>query len=1469
MSNIFVFRQPPKGFIDTYFGGGGKGGTTSSSQTVSIPPEVLARYNSVNARAEDVAQQPFQQYGGEFVAGLTPTQVAGTNATNAAAGQAQPYYGAATQSLMGAQQGGANYIDQATGQLQSAQQTGQALGAAAGQQYGQAGGVAGPYYQAATQGTQQALAGAQPYQQAATQGVQQAVAGAQPYQQAATMAALAGAQGIDPGRLQTGRYMNPYVGSVVGATQAAMGQQQGQQLAQQQAEAIRAGAFGGERAGLQRQTLRGQQELAQAQAIAPLYQQGYQQALQTAQQQQGVGLGAAQANRAAIQQAGQQLAGLGQQGYSQQLGGAQQLGALGQQGYAQQLGAAQQMQGLGQGLYGQALGVGQAVQGLGQQQYAQGAQTAQQLGALGQQGYTMGAGTAQQLAGLGTGAQAAALQGAQAQLAAGQVGQQTQQAQDTAQYQQFLQERGYPFQVAQFLANIAMGTGALSGSTTSGTQTSPGGFFSDKRLKNDVKEIGKTHDGQPIYSYKYNGDDRTQIGLMAQDVEKKHPDAVGLMGGYKTVDYKKATEDAERTHKDMGGGLVPDGFDPSSMGGAVTSDTAGENFERGGYVGGGLVDSNDWANIVAANKQALGVYGGAQPMGGPVGATGIVPAASIPVPKPIEAAKMSMPAHRPSGLSTAMQTGKDIAGTYSMGKAGLMGSAPTKDDPTGSAGLIGGQGKLSGENIFSKGKDFFGDMFKAEGGLIVPRHAYADGGGDDSQGDEAVPYDPSDVMGSKDPMEGVLKAGSQKHELLKPAQMQTSGGGGGSSGLGLGKMAGSVIGSAFGPLGSMAGSALGSLLPFSEGGLVPRQGYALQGATDVPADYSPEADMPSPNAQEAGLVVNQPRYSEEDLDRAAKDALALQMRRESGGDSQAKAKTSSAAGLFQITNPTAKGLIARNPQWGIEYQDVPHFAATLSPEQQQTLGLGLSKEHVRGLADKGFEPTPQNVSANWFLGGAGGPALLKAMQADPSMPATSVAGQDQIRANQTMFFKQDGTPRSVSEVYSMLNKTGGGAPVPPMSIGDAVAASRGAEGKKSLGDTVTSEGFIVPALGFLGSMLASDKRNLGQALGEGIMGGVGAYQQQRKMAADIPKTEAATQLELAHTAQVQQATKNLRSGMYVVSRNALGEMQLFDKENPTAPVIKLTDQLGRPLPGREDLANEAKKIESVSGAPSAPGVQAGQLISDPTKLADKPTDVNKWTPTLTVPGNYIAPNVNAALGVNPATGEPPKDAEKITTDAQNSVINMEEKARNQANARLQLTQLIQQFDAIPQGGWTEFGAGNAKRNQILADVNGILGTLGAEKIAVPSQGFFEAAQKGTFGLGTKVANSIGTREPGYIVSQAVKSQPGTEMSKKGIDIVSASMLAQNDYDQDKAKFYRDYVSRFHTLEGADKAFEHFNPVKMYADRGLVNSIPQPDKQKLTGFVEQYGSQYPGRTQQAIQAFEREHGLGTAKLVLGR
>ena len=384
---------------------GGK--PTTSTSTVTIPPEVMARYKAVNEKAEEVAKQPFQKYGGQFTAGLTDLQKAGMANVNNAANMAQSYYGTA-----------ADYTKAGAG---------------------------------------------------------------------------------DVGKLtadQIAQYQNPYTQSVIDPTIKALRQQQGQDLAQQQAQAIKSGGFGGDRAGIARAVTMGQQDLSRALTESGLRSKAYDQAVQTAMNQQGV----AAADLARKTQAGSQFANIG------------------------------------------------------------------------------------------TEAQKSALAGANAQIGAGTLEQQTKQADLTANYQQFLQERGYPFQVAQFLANIAMGTGALSGSTT--TTTQPSGIFSDERMKTDAKRVGYTDDGMPIYTYKYKNDDKTHMGVMAQDVEKKHPEAVGLGRAadghiYKTVDYEQVGE-KERAY---GGGL-----DPNSMGGAVFA--PGE-YARGGYVSGGIVSDTEARSMIA------------------------------------------------------------------------------------------------------------------------------------------------------------------------------------------------------------------------------------------------------------------------------------------------------------------------------------------------------------------------------------------------------------------------------------------------------------------------------------------------------------------------------------------------------------------------------------------------------------------------------------------------------------------------------------------------------------------------------------------------------------------------------------------------------------------------------------------------------------------------------------------------------
>ena len=139
----------------------------------------------------------------------------------------------------------------------------------------------------------------------------------------------------------------------------------------------------------------------------------------------------------------------------------------------------------------QQMGMGNVIGNLYSQGYSQALNTAQQ-----QQSADLAARQANlarllqggaQLGQLGAGAQGAAIAGSQNLMNMGTQEQQTEQAGKSALYNQYQQARAYPFQVAQFLANIAMGTGALSGATT--TETKPAGFFSG------FKKGGKVIDG--------------------------------------------------------------------------------------------------------------------------------------------------------------------------------------------------------------------------------------------------------------------------------------------------------------------------------------------------------------------------------------------------------------------------------------------------------------------------------------------------------------------------------------------------------------------------------------------------------------------------------------------------------------------------------------------------------------------------------------------------------------------------------------------------------------------------------------------------------------------------------------------------------------------------------------------------------------------------------------------------------------
>lgn len=100
-----------------------------------------------------------------------------------------------------------------------------------------------------------------------------------------------------------------------------------------------------------------------------------------------------------------------------------------------------------------------------------------------------------------------------------------------------------------FRGQTATGTENRTGSGTSTTtESDPMGtlgkavqigatIFSDKRMKADVRTVGKDAAGRRLVSYRYKGDDQRRVGHIAQEVKKTDPHAVQKVGNRYAINY--------------------------------------------------------------------------------------------------------------------------------------------------------------------------------------------------------------------------------------------------------------------------------------------------------------------------------------------------------------------------------------------------------------------------------------------------------------------------------------------------------------------------------------------------------------------------------------------------------------------------------------------------------------------------------------------------------------------------------------------------------------------------------------------------------------------------------------------------------------------------------------------------------------------------------------------------------------------
>lgn len=167
------------------------------------------------------------------------------------------------------------------------------------------------------------------------------------------------------------------------------------------------------------------------------------------------------------------------------------------------------------------------------------------------------------------------------------------------------------------------------------------------------------------------------------------------------------------------------------------------------------------------------------------------------------------------------------------------------------------------------------------------------------------------------------------------------------------------------------------------------------------------------------------------------DALVERMVQvESGGDPNAKAKTSSALGVGQFPNATWLELVAKHaPEIAANKSRDEILAMRTDPQLSRAMLAAYARDNAVGLRRAGFPATPTNLYLSHFLGPTG---ALRLLRMDGDTPVESAVSAAAIEANQSVFSKN----RTVGEVKQWAAKKMGVV----TAIDPSISATQGQDG---------------------------------------------------------------------------------------------------------------------------------------------------------------------------------------------------------------------------------------------------------------------------------------------------------------------------------------------------------------------------------------------------------------------------------------
>lgn len=177
------------------------------------------------------------------------------------------------------------------------------------------------------------------------------------------------------------------------------------------------------------------------------------------------------------------------------------------------------------------------------------------------------------------------------------------------------------------------------------------------------------------------------------------------------------------------------------------------------------------------------------------------------------------------------------------------------------------------------------------------------------------------------------------------------------------------------------------------------------------------------------------------------DYLASTRAKESGGNDLARNPSSTATGRYQFTEGTWNGLARKYPNLGL----TPN--GRTDPAQQERAMQAFTRDNAQALTAAGIPINPQTLYGAHFLGAFGFTSFARGAANNPGAPAINFVGSDAARANRTVFFNRDGSPKTAGEVFAWMGRgRGGGAPAgrPPVAVAENEADVQALEGRMGM-----------------------------------------------------------------------------------------------------------------------------------------------------------------------------------------------------------------------------------------------------------------------------------------------------------------------------------------------------------------------------------------------------------------------------------